>query len=180
MTPNKIFHLFGICVFAALLTVAFAAKPAIAVDTGTPQAPTDDGKKKKGSAIDEQQQQLARQKFFEGYRLARERILAGDYQGGIVALRALNQDNHPDVANYIGYANRKLGNYEDSKYWYEKALAADAGHTRTWSYYGMWQMEQGNRLKALDYLAKVKSLCGNTTCREYTELKAVIDGTGTY
>jgi hypothetical protein len=39
---------------------------------------------------------------------------------------------------------------------------------RTWSYYGMWQMEQGNRLKAEDDLKKVK------------QLKAVIDGTGSY
>jgi hypothetical protein len=44
----------------------------------------------------------------------------------------------------------------------------------------MWEMEQGNRLKAQDFLQKVKLICGNTTCKEYTELKAVIDGTGTY
>ena len=42
----------------------------------------------------------------------------------------------------------------DSKIWYEKALAADPNHVRTWSYYGIWQVEQGNRLKALDDLQK--------------------------
>jgi len=41
-------------------------------------------------------------------------------------------------------------------------------------------MEQGNRLKAEDDLKKVKLLCGNTSCQEYIQLKAVIDGTGTY
>jgi hypothetical protein len=51
---------------------------------------------------------------------------------------------------------------------------------RTWSYYGMWQMEQGNRLKALDDLQKVKLICGSTDCKEYIQLKAVIDGTGSY
>jgi hypothetical protein len=51
---------------------------------------------------------------------------------------------------------------------------------RTWSYYGMWQMEQGNRLKAEDFLHKVNALCGNTDCQEYIQLKAVIDGTGSY
>jgi tetratricopeptide (TPR) repeat protein len=145
--------------------------------------PTDDGKKKKkgdGSAIEEQEQQLAQAKFLRNYRAARELILAGDYKGGIAAMHALGHDEHPDVANYIGYANRKLGNYEQSKIWYEAALKADPNHTRTWSYYGMWHMEQGNRLKAEDYLAKVNALCGNTSCKEYIELKAVIDGKASY
>ena len=95
-------------------------------------------------------------------------------------MHALGHDEHPDVANYIGYANRKMGNYEQSKIWYEAALKADPNHTRTWSYYGMWQMEQGNRLKAEDFLHKVNALCGNTDCQEYIQLKAVIDGTGSY
>ena len=50
----------------------------------------------------------------------------------------------------------------------------------TWSYYGMWHAEQGNLLKAKEYLTKVASLCGNTSCREYTMLKGVIEGTRTY
>jgi tetratricopeptide (TPR) repeat protein len=114
------------------------------------------------------------------YRAARRLILAGKYQAGIAAIHALGHDEHPDVANYIGYANRKMGNYEQSKIWYEAALKADPNHTRTWSYYGMWQMEQGNRLKAEDDLQKVKLLCGSTDCKEYIELKAVIDGKGSY
>src|SRR5262249_31306423 len=98
-----------------------------------------------------------------------------NYQGGITAMHALGHDEHPDVANYIGYAYRKLGDYNDSKIWYEKALAADPNHVRTWSYYGMWQMEQGNRLKGLEELQKVQMICGNTSCEEYRQLKDVID-----
>ena len=75
---------------------------------------------------------------------------------------------------------RKMGDYEHSKFWYEAALQADPNHVRTWSYYGMWQMEQGNRLKALEDLQKVQLICGNDTCEEYRQLKAVIDGTATY
>ena len=40
--------------------------------------------------------------------------------------------------------------------------------------------EQGNKLKATDFLDKVASVCGNTTCREYAELKAVIGGARIY
>ena len=72
-------------------------------------------------------------------------------------MQALGHDDHAEVANLIGYASRKLGRYEDAKIWYEKALAADPNHARTWSYYGMWHAEQGNRLKAQDYPGKGRS-----------------------
>jgi tetratricopeptide (TPR) repeat protein len=103
-----------------------------------------------------------------------------DYVGGIAALRAMGYDDNADVATLIGYASRKLGRYDDAKYWYDKALAADPNHALTWSYYGMWQAEQGNLLKAKDDLEKVHMICGNTECREYVALKEVIDGTRTY
>ena len=175
----------GILAAAALLATAIGMKPltVYAMGTDNPPPPTDDGKKKKkkdNNAVEQQEQQLVQEKFLREYRAARQLILDGNYDAGIAAMHALGHDEHPDVANYIGYANRKLGNYEQSKIWYEKALAANPDHVRTWSYYGMWHMEQGNRLKAEDYLAKVNALCGNTTCKEYVELKAVIDGTGTY
>jgi tetratricopeptide (TPR) repeat protein len=174
----------GILAAAALLATALGMKPlhVYAMGTDNPPPPTDDGKKKKknNNAIEQQQQQQADAKFLRDYRAAREMILAGNYQGGIAAMHALGHDEHPDVANYIGYAYRKLGDYRDSQIWYEAALKVDPNHVRTWSYYGMWQMEQGNRLKALDDLQKVNLICGNTTCKEYRELKAVIDGKASY
>ena len=71
-----------------------------------------------------------------------------DYAAAIDKLKSLGHDENADVANLIGYSSRKLGRYEDSKVWYERALAADPAHTVTWSYYGMWHAEQGNLLKA--------------------------------
>jgi tetratricopeptide (TPR) repeat protein len=168
---------------AALLVTAVGIKPAPVHAMGTDSPPpADDSKKKKkdSKGIEEQEQKLTQEKFLREYRAARQEILSGDYKTGIAKMHALGQDDHPDVANYIGYANRKLGNYDQSKVWYEKALAADPQHVRTWSYYGMWHAEQGNRLKAVDYLAKVNALCGNTTCEEFIQLKAVIDGTRSY
>jgi tetratricopeptide (TPR) repeat protein len=129
------------------------------------------GKQKTSSAAD----------FLAGYHAAHALIYdRHDYSDGIAALRALGYDNNPDVATMIGYASRKLGRYDDAKYWYDKALAADPNHALTWSYYGMWHAEQGNMLKAKDDLEKVQTICGNTNCPEYTALKAAIDGTVTY
>ena len=118
--------------------------------------------------------------FLDRYHAAYALIYdKGDYQAGITALRAIGYDNNADVATLLGYASRKLGRYDEAKYWYDKALAADPNHALTWSYYGMWHAEQGNLLKAKDDLEKVRLICG-TECKEYVALKEVIDGTRTY
>lgn len=184
MTLAKALRHAGVFAAAALLVTAISIKPVTVYAMGTDNPPpSDDGKKKKkkdNNAIEQREQQLAQEKFLRDYRAARAMILDGNYQGGIAAMHAIGHDEHPDIANYIGYAYRKLGDYNDSKVWYEKALAADPNHVRTWSYYGMWQMEQGNRLKALEDLQKVQLICGNTSCEEYRQLKDVIDGKATY
>src|SRR6185295_1126744 len=92
--------------------------------------------------------QKSEQEFRDGYRLAYALVQAGAYEAAFAAFKALDADDTPDVANYLGYTARKLGDYEASKYWYERALAADPRHVRTWQYYGMWHVEQGNMLKA--------------------------------
>ena len=171
---------------AGILALAVAASPSIvyAVDSPTPEAkpaPKPASKpaaktKKKTKAEDKKSER----QFIDGYKDAHATIYQQhDYVGGIAKLRALGHDEHPDVANLLGYTSRKLGNYDDAKFWYEKALAANPNHTLTWSYYGMWHAEQGNFLKARDHLAKIASLCG-TDCREYVMLKEVIEGTRVY
>jgi tetratricopeptide (TPR) repeat protein len=185
MTLIQVLRRAGVFAAAALLVTALSVKPVTVFAMGTDSPPpADDGKKKKkkkdNNVIEQQEQQLAQEKFLRDYRAARQLILDGQYQAGIAAMHALGRDDHPAVANYIGYANRKMGDYEQSKIWYEAALKADPNHVRTWSYYGMWQMEQGNRLKALEDLQKVQLICGNTTCEEYRQLKDVIDGKATY
>ena len=177
--------------YALIAASAFAltlALPALAVDSVSPVAdPPKSGasapksgaqtpKKKKAA----KKEKKAEQQFIGGYKAAHAMIYQRhDYAAGIDKLKSLGHDDNPDVANLIGYSSRKLGRYDDSKLWYERALAADPTHARTWSYYGMWHAEQGNVLKARDFLAKVEALCG-TKCREYTELKGVIEGTRTY
>ena len=177
---------------AALVIAGLAVGPALAAsDTGRERFPPDTPAYPSGNQKQQQQQQQqqgakkkkeqkSQQELRELYNHARALIRDGQYEDGIAAMRALDHDDHPEVANFIGYASRKLGRYEDSKFWYEKALAADPNHVRTWSYYGMWHAEQGNQLMARDFLEKVRLICGNTTCEEYRQLKGVIDGTVTY
>jgi tetratricopeptide (TPR) repeat protein len=137
--------------------------------------------KKKPPQAPVAQKTSSAQDFLAGYHLAYDLVYnTHDYAGGIAKLRSLGRDDHSDVATMVGYASRKLGRYDDAKYWYDKALAANPDNARTLSYYGMWHAEQGNTLKATDYLEKVASACGNTTCQAYAELKAVIGGARIY
>ena len=119
--------------------------------------------------------------FVQGYRAAHATIYdRNDYAGAIEQLKALGHDERADVANLIGYSYRKLGDYKLSQAWYERALKADPKHVLTWQYYGLWQVEQGNRDQAQYHLGRIASICG-TGCEEYRSLAAALEqppGTG--
>src|SRR5579864_101296 len=170
---------------AIVLSVAVGAPRIAAAIEGNSPAPPQQTTQPSGTTTTKhktkKQKSGSAEKFLNGWHKAYALVYdEGDYVGGIAALRAMGYDDNADVATLLGYASRKLGRYDDAKYWYDKALAADPNHALTWSYYGMWQAEQGNLLKAKDDLEKVRSICGNTECREYVALKEVIDGTRTY
>ncbi|WP_426442096.1 tetratricopeptide repeat protein [Bradyrhizobium genosp. P] len=113
--------------------------------------------------------------FRAGYRTAYATIYErNDYAGAIDQLHALGRDDHPNVANLIGYSYRKLGDYKQSQVWYERALKADPNHVLTWNYYGLWQLEQGNRDQAQYHLSRIASICG-TDCDEYRTLAAALE-----
>ena len=171
-----------------LLTLAMFSMALIAVpmltsvyaaggDNPAPPASDSGKEKKKGdksSSIDDP-------KFIEGYRTAYTTIYdRNDYASAIGQLKALGQDDRADVANLIGYSYRKLGDYKVSQIWYERALKADPNHVRTWQYYGLWQVEQGNRDQAQYHLNRIGKLCG-ADCAEYRSLAAALEkppGTG--
>jgi tetratricopeptide (TPR) repeat protein len=173
---------------AVILAAAISGAPQLAAAVGG-ASPSDTSGSSQGSKPSDSKSSKQKKKndksssakdFIDGYHAAYALIYdREDYQGGITALRALEHDNNADVATLLGYASRKLGRYDDAKYWYDKALITDPKHALTWSYYGMWHAEQGNVLKAKDDLEQVRLICG-TECKEYVALKEVIDGTRTY
>jgi len=163
-------------VSTALVAVPIASAFAAGSDNPSPPASGTKDKKKdnKGSSIDDP-------KFLEGYRTAYSTIYdRHDYATAIDQLKELGQDDRADVANLIGYSYRKLGDYRLSQVWYERALKADPNHVRTWQYYGLWQLEQGNRDQAQYHLSKIAQLAG-TDSEEYRSLAAALEkppGTG--
>jgi tetratricopeptide (TPR) repeat protein len=166
----------------AMFTVALVAVPllsAYAAGGDNPAPPATDTKKEKkkgdkSSAVDDP-------KFLAGYHLAYTTIYdRNDYAAAIEQLKALGHDDRADVANLIGYSYRKLGDYKVSQVWYERALKADPNHVKTWQYYGLWQLEQGNRDQAQYHLNRLAALAG-TGSEEYRSLAAALEkppGTG--
>src|SRR3982075_822118 len=156
----------------AMFSVALVATPVIttvyaAPDSDAPPPPPSSSKakaKKKTSEVSPSIQDAA---FAKGYRAAYATIYdRNDYAAAIEQLKALGHDDIAAVANLIGYSYRKLGDYKLSQVWYERALKADPNHVKTWQYYGLWQVERGNRDQAQYHLSRIATLAG-TSSEEY-------------
>jgi tetratricopeptide (TPR) repeat protein len=166
----------------AMFSVALVAAPVAvyaAPDNDPPPPPASSGKgKKKKSEVRPSIQDTA---FADGYRAAYATIYdRNDYASAITQLKALGRDDTAAVANLIGYSYRKLGDYKVAQAWYERALKADPNHVKTWQYYGLWQVEQGNRDAAQYHLNRIAALTG-TGSEEYRSLAAALEkppGTG--
>ena len=77
---------------------------------------------------------------------------------------------HPDVLTYLGFANRKLKNYEAAETYYREALAIAPAHRGALEYYGELKLERGDVAGAKAHLAKLEAICG-FGCHEVDELR---------
>ena len=157
----------------AMLSVAVVAAPvhAWAAPDNDPPPPTDSKKKKKSSESTVRSYAA----FADAYRAAYATVYdRHDYVSAIQQLEALGRDDSAAVANLIGYSYRKLGDYKVAQVWYERALKADPNHVKTWQYYGLWQVEQGNREQAQYHLSRIAALSG-TASEEYRSLADALE-----
>jgi tetratricopeptide (TPR) repeat protein len=162
-----------------MLSFAVVAAPVLAYAAPDNDPPPSDTKSKKKKSSENGSRSYAA--FAEGYRAAYTTIYdRHDYASAIEQLKALGHDDSAAVANLIGYSYRKLGDYKVSQLWYERALKADPNHVKTWQYYGLWQVEQGNRDQAQYHLSRIAAISG-TASEEYKSLAdalAMPAGTG--
>jgi tetratricopeptide (TPR) repeat protein len=161
-------RLLTLAMFAMALIAMPLMTPAEAAGDDNPAPPAKKEKKDKSSSVDQG-------KFIAGYRTAYATIYdRNEYAFAIAQLKALGHDDRADVANLIGYSYRKLGDYRVSQVWYERALQADPNHVKTWQYYGLWQLEQGNRDSAQYHLNRIAALAGAGS-EEYRSLAAALE-----
>ena len=81
--------------------------------------------------------------------------------------------NQADTLNYLGFTTRKLGDYENGEKYYLQGLAIEPNHIGINEYLGELYVAT-NRLDLAKERLKILENCN---CKEYTDLKQIIDGT---
>ena len=80
--------------------------------------------------------------------------------------------NQANTLNYLGFASRKLGDYENGEKYYLLGLEIDPNHKGINEYLGELYVVTNRIELAKERLAVLK----NCNCEEYQELKDIIEG----
>ena len=80
--------------------------------------------------------------------------------------------NQADTLNYLGFAHRKIGDYENAEIYYSMGLELDPKHVGINEYMGELFVVTNRLDKAKERLAVLK----DCNCKEYKDLKLVIEG----
>ena len=82
------------------------------------------------------------------YLVASGLINEGKYEDALWSLHAAGValGPHPDVLTYIGFANRKLHNYDVAISYYSAALKLDPAHRGANEYLGEYYVETGQKI----------------------------------
>ena len=97
------------------------------------------------------------------------------YQNAIDALLRFNSKNpgDPDTLNLLGFAHRKVGDYDNAEIYYSMGLEINPKHVGINEYMGELYVVTNRMGKARERLAILK----DCNCQEYNDLKQVIEGT---
>ena len=109
------------------------------------------------------------------YAKAAELIEAKKFAEALPLLRKAEarEPGNPDVHNYLGYAHRKLKQYDAALRHYKIALRLSPRHREANEYLGELYLALGELAKAEERLAVLDKAC-LFGCEEYTELKDAI------
>ena len=146
----------GWAVAAALAVgIAMASGPALAMGSSDPPPKT---------AVD------------PNYTEAVKKIEAKDYKAAIALLEKAVAANasYADAFNYLGYANRNIGEKDKALAYYKKALEIDPKHKGAHEYVGELYLMLNNLPMAEQHLAQLSRICG-PSCEEYRDLKENVD-----
>ena len=97
------------------------------------------------------------------------------YEKAIKSLLEANVQNpsDPDTLNLLGFSHRKVGDYSNAEIYYAMGLEIDPKHVGINEYMG----ELFVATNRMDEAKKRLEVLKDCNCKEYNELKQVIDGT---
>ncbi|WP_420563777.1 tetratricopeptide repeat protein [Thalassobaculum sp.] len=82
---------------------------------------------------------------------------------------------NPDGWNYLGFATRKLGKFDEAREYYFNALRLDPEHLKAMEYLGELYLQTGEPQLARDLLDRITELCPAAECEERDQLAAAIE-----
>lgn len=106
---------------------------------------------------------------------AKKLIKKEKYKRAINKLEKAMRDepDNADIYNYLGFAHRKSGNYEESGTHYQKALSLDPNHKLALEYQGELFLTLNDLVSAQANLAQLANLCPQG-CDERDDLAKAI------
>lgn len=102
-------------------------------------------------------------------------IGAGDWEGAIKALTnaGLRDARNADIQNYLGYAYRRLRQFDPAMQHYQQALTLNPRHRSAHEHLGEAYLAQGDPSKAKEHLAALEQIC-LIPCDDYDDLARAI------
>ncbi|ERL46597.1 domain containing protein [Candidatus Micropelagos thuwalensis] len=106
---------------------------------------------------------------------AKKLIKNDKYVRAIKKLKKAIQEepDNSDIYNYLGFAHRKIGDYDKSKIYYEEALSIKPDHKLALEYQGELFLKLDDVGSAQSNLVKLRMLCPEG-CDELTDLDIAI------
>ena len=109
------------------------------------------------------------------YQAGLDAIQVSDWDRAIANLNiaAVAEPTNADLQNWLGYAYRHTGKYDEAFEHYRSALQLDPKHRGAHEYIGETYLITGNKAKAREHLAVLERICGKA-CPEYVDLQKAI------
>jgi Flp pilus assembly protein TadD len=122
---------------------------------------------------DEEENESTNPDWLEG----KKAVEAQDWKRAVPLLSkaAEAEPKNADIRNWLGLANRKLGNMDAAFAAYHEALKLNPRHKHAHEYIGEAYLMANDVAKAEQHLAELQKLCTPIPCEEYKDLKRAVD-----
>ena len=154
--------------------IAFLNFTTLSYAAGSGGSSNDNSSTNKMSDFDWAERKIIKAKKYE--KKGKLKKAEKSYKDAIKKLLKANEKDptNPDIYNYLGFANRKVGNFKDGEMYYLIGLELDPKHNGINEYLGELYVQTNRIDKANERLEVLKSC----NCKEYGELELIIKTKG--
>jgi Flp pilus assembly protein TadD len=93
----------------------------------------------------------------------------------LLSKAAASEPMNADIQNWLGFAQRKQGNFDAAFAAYNKALKLNPSHKSAHEYIGEAYLMTGNVAQAEQHLVELQKLCSPIPCEQLKDLKRAVE-----